>query len=807
MVSNRPMRILAHDLRYGARMLRRNPGFTAIVVLVLALGIGANSAIFSVVNAVLLRPLPYQEPARLYQVQEVNPKGEATGVSPLDADAFAQSARALERVALSNWENATLTGPEGADNVYGAKASQEFFATLGVTPAIGRGFRADEFQAGAPGVVLLSDRLWRRRYHADPTVLGRALMVNGSARTVIGVLPSDFFYQQRYEYWAPWKITADQRASRDDFNHSPCLVRLKPGVELRQAQVEIEAVFRNIAAEDIRKGWRIQLVSVNDQILDRSRSSLLVLLGAVGFVLLIACTNVANLLLARAADRSREMSIRAALGAGRWRAFRQMLTESLLVAAVGGAMGLLTGWLCSKALLAWIPPRMSIPRLEQTRMDGAVFAFTCLLAIVTGILFGLIPAWQASRIDISEALKDGSRGAGSGTRTRWLRNGLIVAETALSVVLLAGAGLMLRSFTLMMSTDAGFRPERVFTMRVPPPVAVTDKAQQKLYYMRMVEEVRQVPGLHSAGVVIPLPLAGVENNGTFAIEGKPFPPGERPLVRLRVASSGFFRTMGVSLLRGRAFEDSDTAAAPPVAMVSSSFARRYFPDEEPVGKRISMGNKDWLTVVGVVGDLKAVDLSESARPEMYRPIQQFLFAPFATSIVIRTAAEDPSAVGGMVARRIREAFPDQPVLDVLPMPEVVSTSASQPRFYTALLAAFAAVALLLAAAGMYGVLSYTVSQRVREIGIRIALGASRSAIVGMVMGRALAVVSIGLVLGLGGAAGLTRLLQSQLYQVKATDPATYAGVCLLLAIVAALATWIPARRAMRVDPAVALRSE
>lgn len=798
------MNSLIQDVRFGARMLRRAPGFTAFVVFILALGVGANTAVFSIVNAVLLRPLPYHNPDTIYQLDEVNPKGQSAGVSPLDLDAFLHHANALDDGALSHWYNGTLTGPEGAENVFGVRVSRNFFPMLGAQPAIGRTFRAEEFQTGTPGTVILSDRLWHRRYGRNRAVIGTQLMVNGQGYTIVGIMPAEFYFPQRFEFWIPAQLTADETGKRE--SRWSCLVRLKPASTVAQARTALDAIYRNTAAEDLRQGWHLRLTPIHQQVTGGSRPALLITLGAVAFVLLIACFNIANLLLARASVRTREIAVRAALGAGRTRVFRQLLTESVLVSIVGGSAGVLLGYIGSKLLILQFPERMAMPRLDQTRMDAAVFAFALALAILTGIIFGVIPAWNASRTDINEVLKQGGRA--SGPRSHLVRNLLVIAETALSLVLLIGAGLMLRSFARMLAADPGFRADHVLTLRVPLPTAVTQDSQRAPHYTRLIEQLQSVPGLTAVGLIAPLPMSNVDANGTFAIEGRPAATGDEQLVKLRIASPGYFRAMGLRLAGGRAFEDSDGAGAPAVVIINESLARRYFPNENPLGKRVGMSNKGpWLTVIGVVNDIKYGGLAGTTEPELYRDYRQFFFAPFAQSLVIRTRSTDPAAIAAAIERQIRTTDPNQPIVDVHAMPELVSDSVAQPRFYTLLLAIFAAIAVLLAAAGLYGVLSYSISQRVRDIGIRLALGASRAVILRDVVARASALLATGLILGLAGAFALTRVLQAQLYEIKPTDPLTFAAVSALLAAVGLAAAWFPARRATKIDPTQALRTE
>ncbi len=801
------MSLIPRDVRFAARTMLRAPGFAAIVVVVLALGIGANSAIFSVVNAVLLRPLPYRDPGRLYRLYEVSPKNEEEGVSPADLLVFSKNTHVFEKLAVSHWENLTLTGPEGPENVFGGKVSADCFEMLGSRPAIGRVFRAEEFRTGAPAAVLLSDRLWRRRFGADRQVIGRQLMMNGNPYVIAGVMPSDFFFDQRFAVWTPWQFTADDTSQR--YERASAVVRLRPGVTAVQARAEAEAVFRNLAPDDARKGWNVRLVPLAGELTASVRPALLVALGAVGFVLLIACLNVANLLLARASERGREIAVRTALGAGRLRVVRQLLTESLLLSVVGGAAGLLLGAWGARALVAMFPEQNPVPRLDQTHLDTGVLLFTLALSLATGLVFGLIPSLQASRADLNEALQEGGRGTHGRAHSGLLRQLLVVAETALSLVLLAGAGLMLRSFDRLMRVNPGFDPESVLTLRVPLPV-VNEAQEKAAYYTRMIERLQRLPGLNSVGFISPIPLGHVDSNGTFAVEGHPPPPGERQLVKLRAASPGYFRAMGIGLREGRVFRETDTAAAPGVAVINQTLARKYFPNKDPIGRRVTMSDGDkgpFLTVVGVVNDVNYINLGGDPAPEMYRDYRQFFFAPFAASIVVRASSGDPLRLAAAVQREVRAASPDQPIEDLKTMREVIYENVSRPRFQTLLLGVFAALALLLAAAGLYGVLSYSVSRRAREIGIRMALGASRGSILRLVMGEALALVAAGVALGLAGSFALTRLIASQLYHTQPTDPLTLAVVSLLLAAVAAAASYLPARRAVKVDPNVALRCE
>ncbi len=794
------------DLRFGVRVLLRAPGFTTLVLAILALGVGANSAVFSIVNAVLLKPLPFADPSSLYQLDEVSPRGAASGVPASDLQAFLDHSGAFSAGALSHWHNATITGPEGAENVYGALVAPAMLPMLGVKPALGRLFRPDEYNSGASPAVLLTDRLWKRRFGRNPDILGRQLMLNGQAHVIAGVLPADFFLSQRYEYYAPWRMTAAELSNRDE--RAPCLVRLKAGVTPVLARAALEGVFSNSAPSDLRNGWTIRLTPVHDQVTSRSRPALLVILGAVAFVLLIACFNIASLLIARGAGRSREIAIRTALGAGRARVLRQLLTESALLALLGGVAGSLIGAVSTTALVRSYPDRFGIPRLDQAQMDWAVLAFTLGLSIITGLAFGLFPALQALRIDTQESLKQGSRG--SSRQSGWARHALVIAETALSIILLVGAGLMLRSFLRLTSVDPGFKPEHVVTVRVPLPAEITERRRQHVHYSRLLDRIAATPAFNSVGIVAPLPLAGVDARASLTVEGRAVPAGERQIVKLRSVSSGYFRALGVTLRRGRVFDETDVDTAKQVAVISESLARRYFPNEDPIGRRVTIAAPEkgiWLEIIGVVNDVKALNLADKPEPELYRDFRQYPFAPFTTTVVARFQSEDTARAAAALERAIRSANPDQPVADLLDMPSILANNVAQPRFYTLLLGAFAAIALALAAVGLYGVLSCSVNQRTKEIGIRRALGATNWTIIQGTMGQALTLVATGAAIGLAGAIALTRLLQTQLYEIQSLDVPTYVAVTGLLLTVAAVAAWAPTPRALSLDPNRALRAD
>jgi putative ABC transport system permease protein len=778
------------------RSLLRSPGFTATVVLVLALGIGANSAIFSIVNAVLLRPLPYRDPDSLYRLAEVNTKGEPQGVSRADMKAFD---RAFAASVSSRFHNVTITGPEGAENVFGGRISPKGFDVLGAQAALGRVFRDEEFQAGGPPVTVLSDRLWNRRFGRDPKVLGRPLVLNGTPHTIIGVLPAEFFFDRRYELWVPWVFTAEELSNRD--SRSNTVVRLRPGARKEQAEADVSRVFESIAPEDAQKGWSVRLTGVAQELTSRVRPALLISLGAVGFVLLIACINVANLLLARASDRGHEIAIRLALGAGRWTMIRQFLGESLTLAFAGGALGIAIGYWSAKALVATFPERIPLPRVEQTRMDGVVLLFTIGVSLLTGLLFGLLPALQASRMTaVNERLKEGGRGSSGSSQGRRVRSMLIVVETALSLVLLTGAGLMLRSFDKLMKVDAGIQTDRVLTLRVPMPTNLKERPQQAAYYTRLLEKMQSMPGVNSAGLIVPLPLAEVDANGTLFTPGRGWT--EPQLVKMRVASAGYFRSMGIALKQGRVFDERDGDGATQAVVINEAFARKFYAGENPVGRLISGGrdSQPAIQIIGVVADVKATQLGAPNEPEMYRDYRQYIFGGFGLTLTLRTASSDPQALAAAAQREVRSVNPDQPIGDVRTMSKVLHDNVSQPRFYTLLLSVFAALALVLAAIGLYGVLSFSVSRRAHEIGVRMALGAQSGSIFGLVLREAMTLVGLGVALGLGGAAALTRLMKAQLYETAPLDAGTFIAVAVVMFGVAALAACVPARRAVALNP-------
>jgi putative ABC transport system permease protein len=811
---------LLRDLSFGLRTLRRSPWFTLVAVLTLALGIGANTALFSVVNAVLLRSFGYADPDRLVQISGTNKTGQPTGVSIPDLRAFQTRAHSFQQIGTSRLQTFTLRGPHEPENLYGQLVSSECFAALGATPLMGRTFADADFQSGAPSVVMLSHMLWQTSFEADPHIIGRRILMNGAEYSVIGVMPPEFqFPHPVFRLWVPLQFTPADLANRTLHTYT-LIARMKPGAALKAAEAELQGLSQSLANEfpATNTGWQAVIQPVNEQLLGNLRPVLFTLLGAVGFVLLIACLNVSNLMMARGIERSREIAVRAALGAGRLRLLRQLLTESLLIAMAGGALGILFayGWL--HALLAMLPARSVpiLPGAEQAGLNGPVLAVSVLASVATGIVFGLLPAWRMSRPNLEESLKESSRANTGGIGRRRLLGGLIALETALSVILLAGAGLLIRSFANLLDVQLGFRPEHVLTLQIPSEWAsLTQRndpaeTERKMQYFReIVQHVQAIPGVSAAALVTVLPLGAVQINTRIFIEGRPAPgPGEDLRVAYRAISPDYFRAMGIPLLRGRAFTDDDRAGRPGVAIVSEAMARHFWPNENAVGKRITLNNATtgpWITIAGVVGSVRHSGLRTDPDSELYTSYRQTLLAPQVASVVLRTAL-DPLALAQPVRAVIRQINANQPIADLKTMSQVVSDTLARPRLYTVLLAVFAGLALLLAAAGIFSVISWTVTQTTHEIGIRMALGATSANVLRAVMRRAMLSAVGGALLGLGGAAALTSILKSQLYGISATDPLTFTLAPIVLAAVAWLAAYVPARRATRIDPMAALRA-
>lgn len=809
------MGTLIQDLRYGIRMLAKSPGFTAIAVLTLALGIGANTAIFSVVHAVLLRPLPFPESTRLLAVQTEDPKEGALhpGASYPDFFDWRKENRVFSRIAAYHDSLNTLTGIAEPQHLSGEIVSADFFATLGVGPEFGRGFLPEDEQPGHQ-VTVLSDHLWRTAFGADRGIIGRGILLNGESYTVVGVMPPDFDFPITTppELWVTLSADSNwfpQRGARI----LNVVARLKPGVSLRQAQAEMGQITAKLAKEYPETNTRFagaHLETELDSLVGDTRQALIVLFGAVGLVLLIACANVANLVLVRSIDRHKEIAIRQAIGAGRTRIVCQLLTESMLLALLGGAFGLiLAEW--GTAALAYLIPR-SIPRISQIGINGAVFAFALLASVMTGIMFGLLPAVQAARTDLVEALKkEGGTGGSGGVRHGRWRGALVVSETALALALLMGAGLMIRSFAQLENVNPGFNPRELLTFHMDLPDARYSTVQQVNFYHRLQENLQTLPGVRSVAQIFPLPLNGNQVGVGFLIEGRPVSPGNEPAADFRTVSPGYFQSMGIPLLKGREFWQTDSRDALPVVVVNEKFAQDFFPNENPIGKRITPGISDHAVkelpareIVGVVGNVKWRSLGGPATPEYYVPHSQCQFPGL--DIAVRTQG-DPSALVDAVRATVKQMDSDLPVYDVKKMDEYTSAAVAQPRFSTFLLGLFAALALMLTGLGLYGVVSYAVAQRTHEIGIRRALGAETADVLWVVMRHVMALVLLGWLAGAIASVALTRFISSELCGVGANDPLTFAGVSVILVGVAILASYIPARRAMRVDPMVALRYE
>jgi putative ABC transport system permease protein len=812
------------DLRYGFRMLMKRPGFTAVAVVALALGIGANTAIFSVVNAVLLRPLPYAEPERLVMVWGSAPQLGFDVLPPTAAESveWRERSRVFEEVAALRSQTWNMTGAAGPEQIEGARVSESLFTALGVKPLLGRTFLPEEDRAGGARVVVMGHGLWQRSFGADPSVIGRSVTLNNQSFLVVGVMPQGFRFpggenmlsglqfSPKIELWEPMQLTAEELAARGTHNLA-VVARLKSGVSLQQAQAEMNAIALQLGEQypKYNKGLGVKLVSLHEQVTGDVRPALLILLGTVGFVLLIACANVANLLLARAATRRKEMAIRTALGASRARVIRQLLTESMLLSLLGGAGGLLLALWGIDALGALIPE--TVARGGEIGADARVLSFTLLVSLLTGLVFGLAPALQASRTEVNESLKEGTRGATSGAGHNRFRSLLVVSEIALASVLLIGAGLLVRSFLHLQHVSPGFDPSGVVAMELVlpsvAPSAYTEPEQQSAFFHRALERVGSIAGVEAAAVVSTLPLTGAFESTSLKIEGRPAPPSESgsPQANYTMVSADYFRVMSIPLMKGRAFTERDTKESPGVLLVNESLARKYWPGEEAIGKRLTIGfEKTPREIVGVVGDAKQTSLDAQTPLAVYLPYQQFPYAGM--TLVVRSGA-DAATVAGAVRREVQAIDPSLPVSNVRSMEQVLSASVAERRFSMTLVGLFATVALLLAMVGIYGVMAYTVSERTHEIGVRIALGAQAGDILRLILGQGLLLTLGGIGLGLGGAFLLTRLMSGLIYGVTATDPVTFAGVALALALVALAACFIPARRATRVDPMEALRYE
>jgi putative ABC transport system permease protein len=813
------MNTFGQDIRYGFRLLWKSPGFTLVTVLALALGIGANTAIFSVVNTVLLKPLPYPNGERIVYIGEWSQQVPEMSVSyPNFLDWRAQQ-QTMEGIAGFRSANYVLTGAGEPERLDGRQVSAGFFNVLGVKPSVGRDFTPDEDKPGAQPVVLISHGFWQRRLGGDPSIINKTLQLNNESFTVVGVLPQTFEWQSPVDVFVPLGLRADQPNMTERGNHPGMYVLglLKPNVSVAQARADIKTIAERLAQQypATNGGQSAVLDSLQDRAVEDIRPVLLILLAAVGLVLLIACTNVANLLLARAASRSKEIAIRTALGAGRLRIIRQLLTESLLLSVMGGTLGLLFAMWGIDALLAALPE--DVPRLlvAGIGLNKTVLAFTFAVSIVTGILFGLAPALQASKSNLNETLKDGGRTSAGAGRQR-VRNLLVVAEVAFSLLLLVSAGLLIKSFARLQQTELGFDPTNVLTLRVPLPEArYKENAQVENFWAELLQRVRALPGVESAGLTRGLPMNGGIESGVM-IEGQESTNPKDATVAVNLfAEPGYFKAMNIPLVRGRYLSEQDTKDAPLAVMVDEMFVARFFPGADPIGKRLRIGGDraPLRTIVGVFKHMKHYGADEEGRVEIFTPYRQVPAESFAAAnrslwLAVKTkGGGDPTSLAPAIRNEVLQIDKDQPISNVGTMEEIVAATMAPQKFLTWLLAVFAATAMLLAAIGIYGVMAYSVTQRTHEIGIRMALGAGRGDVLRMVVSQGMKLAFIGVAFGLVGAFVLTRMMSSLLYGVSATDPVTYAGVAALLAAVALLACLIPARKATKVDPMIALRYE
>jgi putative ABC transport system permease protein len=805
------------DIRYGVRGLLKHPGFTAIVVITLALGIGASTAIFSVVNSVVLRRLPYRNADRIVAIQELNPAGKRTQVTSANFLDWRAQSTVFEHLAAIKTTTTNLALSDHAERIDLAQTNANFFDVFGVTPQYGRLFIPQDEQAGHAPVVIVSNALWQRRFGSDPSIVGKTITLDGSNFTVIGIAPPGFQYPDKTELWLPpLKLVPELYPDQDvtqtrRMGYLAAVALLKPGVPLRQAASEMETITARLREQypDSNNRRFNRVVSLHEHLVGDTNKLLWLLLGAVTFVLLIGCANVANLLLASGAARQKEMAIRTALGASRWRVMRQLFTESTILALAGGAVGLLIALWGLAAITKLLPA--DFPRLNEIHIDLRVLGFTLAASVLTGIVFGLAPALQISRSDVQESIRETGRGAAGSLRQSRFRQALIVVEVALSVVLLAGAGLLFRSFLRLQSVNTGFVSKQVLTAKLTPAgPGYINQADFAKFYDQVLEKVSAVPGVQDAGLINTLPL---DKGPTlaFRVDGRPITtPDKWPPANYRVVSPNYFRALGIPVLQGRAYTNRDDVNAPRTIIANQQLVHEIFPDEDPIGKRITFGNTDekqqpiWFEIVGVVANVRSLELREEPTAELYFSALQDFWPNM--SLVVRSSVE-PEGLSASVRQVVNEVDKSVPVSGVKTMDHIVSESITQPRFNLFLLGLFGAVAMVLSAAGIYGVTAYTVTQRTHELGIRLALGAQVGDVLKMILGQGMAVIGVGLVVGLAAAFALMRLLRSLLFGVGENDPLTFVAITFVLVFVGLFACYIPARRAAKVDPLVALRSE
>jgi len=815
------MEILLRDMRYGIRMLSKRPGFTAVAIIALALGIGANTAVFSVVNTVLLRPLPFAEPDRLVNLWTTRAD---RGINKMVASYpdfvdWRDQSNSFEQVAAYSEQDFTLTGGDNPSRLGGMVVSSDLFPLLKAQAAVGRTFSADDDRNGAPLTAVLSHKLWKQRYNGEASVIGSSVTLNSKSYTVIGVMPEGFQFPVQsapVELWTTFAYAltaageesiAEQRGAH--FLH--VIARLKPGVHSQTARADVEGVAARLSEKypDTNTGMGASVNPTSEDLVGDVRPALLILMGAVGCVLLIACTNVASLLLARATTRHKEMAIRAALGASRVRVVRQLLTESLVLALAGGAIGLLIALWGTDALVAVSGDEL--PRAAQIGLDMRVLGFTLLVSLITGVLFGIAPAVYASKTDLNEALKEGGRAGSEGARRNRLRGALVTAEVAIAVVLLTGAGLLIQSLWRLQKVDSGIDTHNVICLEVGLPEVRYTTAQQREFYRQLQTRLSSLPGVVAASASFPLPLTNQGMTLSFETEGRPLPRGDRPSSSYRSVSLDFFRTLGMRIVKGRDFNEHDDNKGPDVIVINEAFADRYFPGEDPIGKRIKPGisvetgkSPAWREIVGIVSNTKYRGPKRDFLPEYYVPESQ---VPLDSMILTVKTVGDPHGIVGAVRDEVRDLDKDLPIYNIHTLDDYLSAAVAQPRLFAVLLAIFAGLALALTTIGLYGVMSYSVAQRTHEIGIRMALGARPANVLRLMVMQGMTVAALGIGFGLATALLVTRVMAGLLFGIGTRDPVTFAAIALIIAGVALGACFVPARRATKVDPMVALRYE